>query len=590
MQPNHTSHFDPPARAGLLAISLVAGLLYACATEPTIMSVVVTPNSAATTSLGETVKLTASATLSDGSAGTGQAFTWTSSNGAVASVSSSGLVTAVAVGSATITASTDGVSGTATVSVQQVVVAIAVAPATADLDALGATVQLSAVALDARGNTIDTAFSWASSDQAVATVTGTGLVTALSNGSAIILASAGGVTASASIAVQQNVDSVAVTPAASQLEALGATVQLSATALDARGNTVGTAFSWTSSDQAVATVSETGLVTALSNGSATISASTSSKTALASITVEQVVAAITVTPTVDTLVSLGETIQAAAVAFDANDSVSTGHTFEWVSTDESVATVSNSGLITAVLDGSVTITATANGVSADAGITVLQKVATVDVSLSRDRLIILGDTSVLTAVAMDALANVMEGRTWAWTTSNASVATVNAVGTATAVGEGTATITATTDGVSGSGSLEVDPTPVARLDMPDSADAGGQVVANLVLLTAGTGHSTGAFAATLSWDQSVLQYNAGVNPQFYSVGVFDNTEGTLKVVVSEPAGIVGNLLAMTITFDVVGSSGSSTDISVAVDKLISAVTFRDLTAGTLGQDHPVTVR
>ena len=85
-----------------------------------------TPASAALVSLGETVQLTANALDANGNTISGKTFTWSSSDESLAIVSSSGEVTAVANGSVTITATTDGVNGTATILVDQAVASVVV--------------------------------------------------------------------------------------------------------------------------------------------------------------------------------------------------------------------------------------------------------------------------------------------------------------------------------------------------------------------------------------------------------------------------------------------------------------------------------
>ena len=90
----------------------------------TVASVVVTPVNATLVSLGETVQLTASARDASGNTISGKTFTWSSSDQTIATVNSTGLVTAVANGAATITATTDGVSGTATIDAMIAPVAI----------------------------------------------------------------------------------------------------------------------------------------------------------------------------------------------------------------------------------------------------------------------------------------------------------------------------------------------------------------------------------------------------------------------------------------------------------------------------------
>lgn len=105
---------------------LIAALLItACGSDPvspgstviTVATVTVTPDTAQLTNLGQTVQLEAEAFSALGTSVGHKEFTWSSSDGSVASVSSSGLVRAVGAGSATITATTDGKRGTAGVTV-----------------------------------------------------------------------------------------------------------------------------------------------------------------------------------------------------------------------------------------------------------------------------------------------------------------------------------------------------------------------------------------------------------------------------------------------------------------------------------------
>lgn len=93
---------------------------------PTVTAVEVTPGTATLVSFEQTTQLTASAKDAAGSVISGKAFTWSSSDENIATVSSTGLVTAVANGSATITATADGVNGTATVEVDQTAAQLAI--------------------------------------------------------------------------------------------------------------------------------------------------------------------------------------------------------------------------------------------------------------------------------------------------------------------------------------------------------------------------------------------------------------------------------------------------------------------------------
>ena len=135
------------------------------------------------------------------------------------------------------------------------------------------------------------------------------------------------------------------------------------------------------------------------------------------------------------------------------------------------------------------------------------------------------------------------------------------------------------------------PTPVAVLDMPDSADAGGQVTVSLRLLTDGVAQSTGALVATLSWDPAVLQFNAANAAAIpYVMGYYNNAQGQTRIVVSEPSGIAGNFSAVAFVFDVVGVSGAVSNLSVSLDQLIAAQTFADFTSGAVGADRVLIIR
>ena len=154
------------------------------------------------TALGATVQLSAEVRDQNATVMAGATVIWTSSAISVATVDASGLVTAAGNGTATITASAGSASGSAVVTVMQSVASVVVSPSTDELTALGETVQLTAEAFDGNGHAVTGAeFSWESSDAAVATVDGSGLVTGVAEGVAMITASSGGTTQSAAVTV-----------------------------------------------------------------------------------------------------------------------------------------------------------------------------------------------------------------------------------------------------------------------------------------------------------------------------------------------------------------------------------------------------
>src|SRR5437879_6284477 len=429
-----------------------------------VASVDVSPPSAAVV-VGQTLQLAATPKDASGNPLSGRAVTWTSGNTAVATVSASGLVTAVAAGSATITASSEGRSGTAAITVNPPPVAsVAVNPATASVQ-VGQTAQLTATPQDASGNPLSgRVVTWASSNTAIATVNASGLVSAVAAGSATITATSEGKSGSAAVTVTTvPVAAVAVTPASLSVQ-VGQTAQLTATPQDANGNPLsGRTVTWTSSNQAVATVNATGLVTGAAAGAATITATSEGKSGTAAVTVTPVpVASVAVTPA-SASIQTGGTIQLTATPKDANGKPLTGRTVAWTSANGAVATVSTSGLVTGVATGTTTITATSEGQSGTSSVAVSNApVASVDVSPAAASLQV-SQTLQLTATPKDANGGPLSGRAVTWASSNTAAATLGGSGLVTAVGAGAATITATSEGQSGASSITVTNVPVASV-------------------------------------------------------------------------------------------------------------------------------
>jgi uncharacterized protein YjdB len=272
----------------------------------------------------------------------------------------------------TATAQPGNVSGRASVTVlcPATVVSIVVTPA-ADTVPMGLNTPLTATPKDSAGNPVSVTVTWLSSNTAIATVDGSGLVTGVAAGSATITASAGGQSATSAITVIPDpVVTVAVSPASANV-ATGQAVQLTASPQDANGYTLtGRLVTWTSSNTSVASVSTGGLVTGVGAGSATITATSENVKGTAAITVTTVaVALVSVTPSSATL-QVSQTVQLTATPKDASGNTLTGRTVTWGSSSKSVASVDGSGLVTATGSGSATITATSEGKSGTAAITV----------------------------------------------------------------------------------------------------------------------------------------------------------------------------------------------------------------------------
>ena len=185
------------------------------------------------------------------------------------------------------------------------------------------------------------------------------------------LHAASGMTGEAAIEVVAPVASaVAVTPDTVVFASLGDTMALSAEVFDQVGRVMqGAIVSWSSGDTAVAVVDSVGAVTAVAEGTATITAAAGSAAGTAQVVVAQVAGSVMVTPRADT-VELGDTLRLSAEAFDGNGHRVAGARFVWLSSDTAVARVDATGLVTGSWEGAATITVSTAKASATAAIRV----------------------------------------------------------------------------------------------------------------------------------------------------------------------------------------------------------------------------
>jgi len=152
--------------------------------------------------VGQTVQLTATTRDADQKVLTEHVVTWASGNTALATVSSAGLVTGVAVGQTTITATSEGKSGTATVNLTVVPVASVIVAASDRSISVGQTAQLTATLKDATGNVLaDRVVTWTSNNTDAATVNASGLVTGVAAGAATITGTTEGKSGTAAMTV-----------------------------------------------------------------------------------------------------------------------------------------------------------------------------------------------------------------------------------------------------------------------------------------------------------------------------------------------------------------------------------------------------
>ncbi len=371
-----------------------------------------------------------------------QNVTWTSNNESVASVDEDGLVTAEDAGTATITVTTEdgGKTAQCTITVLKIpVTGVSLNYTTAELR-VKKTLQLTETVTPENADNQNV--TWSSSDETIASVDEDGLVTAKDAGTAIITVTTedGDKTAQCTITVLKTaVTGVSLNQSTTHMY-VRETLQLKETV--APENADNKDVTWSSSNEAVASVNENGLVTAKNAGTATITVTTEDggKTAECAITVEAVpVQQIKLEP-VSTTLPLGKTLALKSQVLPEN---ATNPGITWTSSEPSIASVDADGTVKALKTGTVTITAAAvdgSGITGTSEITVIV-IPVTGIKLNRTTASIQDDgTMTLHAEVLPADATY---KTITWRSDNPQVAAVDAKGKVTAVKTGTARIIAT---------------------------------------------------------------------------------------------------------------------------------------------------
>jgi len=469
--------------AGTTTITAAAAGISATATvtvngetpvEPVLDTIEVAPDGI-TLAIDGTQQFEATAFDESGKQMTGVEFDWTCSNETVGEIDDTGLFTAKAAGTATVTASADGKSGEAAVTVtdeELVARSIEIDPPETTL-AIGDTVTFEATVRDQFDNPIPgVAVTWTSENATVGTIDESGgLFTAHAAGTVTVTASAGDlsetatVTVNAEAPVEPVLDTIEVAPDGITL-AIDGTQQFEATAFDESGKQMtGVEFDWTCSNETVGEIGDTGLFTAKAAGTATIVASADGKSGEAIVTVnadepvepeEPFLTRITLTPPGATL-DVDDIQRFMVIGYDQNDNVMPAGEITWACNDGPVGTVDGDGYFTALAAGTATVTATAGGCSAEATITVcaeepaLAKIAVVPFEVTLEE----GDTLKFSAVAFDRFGDIVEDAGITWECSDPCVGTIDECGVFTAVDDGTATIIACAEGAEGTATVTV---------------------------------------------------------------------------------------------------------------------------------------
>jgi len=506
---------------------------------------------AASVPVNTTQQFSATGSYSDGSSRDLTALvSWSSSAPAKASIDASGLVMAVAAGSATISATLGSVTQSTSITVTAPTISsISVTPVGLTLG-IGINQQYTASATYSDGSTQDlvSGVTWSSSSTSVATIDNSGLATTVADGTTTITATVGSLSDTSTLTVvAAHLTSIAVSPATPSV-ALGTTQQFSAVGSFDDGSTqLLTSVTWGSSANAVSTVDSAGLATGVGTGTATITATSGSVTGTATLTVSAaILLSLTVTPA-NSIMAIGTSKQfTAAGTFSDSSTQDLTASVLWGSSKATVATINNQGLATSVALGSATITATLGTVSGSTGVTV-SNVHLVSITISPANPRIAKGTSI----KFTATGNFSDGSTstklsgLSWKTSKPSIVQIKGAGVAHGKKAGSVTITATASGVKGTTTLTVGSGKLVSLTI---APASPSVALGSTQQFAATGSfndgTTQDITLTTHWSSSSSSVATIANAP--SVAGVATTHGVGSTVIGANSGGITHSTTMTV--------------------------------------------
>ena len=519
--------------------------------------------------IGNTQGITASR-VKNGAASTEGSVSWSSANSGIASVSTSGVITGVAVGSTTVTAiwtigSTEVGRATVSVSVAANQYVLAVSPTTSSINVGGhsdhsVTTRTKDGAASNEGSIV-----WSSDNTAIATVNSDGRITGVAAGTTTVRAawkigSATVATATVSVTVSNVVTHrIGVTASPSATANVGQTITLTAkyytttNGVEDAGVDITQLGDWSRSSGA-STISVTnsgtkGRVTATAGGTAVIGVSYSGINGSVSVKFNDVYG-LTVTPaTASVYVNATVNLQANRTF---NGAASTAGTLSWSSNKTNIATVNAStGVVTGVAPGTARITATwtYNGhtETAYANVTVNANNYSLTISPSSATKNV-GETQQFSVTAYKN-GSVFASPSITWSSSASGVASVNATGLATGVSSGTATITATWNPegtpITASAPMTVNDVITHTLVLSStttSTDCGNSIPLTLLYKTITNGTETASQNVTTNGS---VTWNKSSNLLIVSGGQASATSGVTATLSATYSGVTSNTITLT---------------------------------------------
>ncbi len=412
--------------------------------------------------VNSTQQFSATGTYSDGSSrDLTSLVTWSSSSNVTATIDANGLLTAVAAGSATISAALNGVTQSLLITVTTPTISsISVTPVGLTLP-IGINQQYVVTAFYTDGSSADlqNGAVWSSSSPAAATIdASTGMATTAGPGTTTITATVGAFADSSTLTVvDAHLQSISVTPATATI-ATGTAVQFSATGIFDDGSTqLLPSVTWSSSAQNLLTVNSSGLATGVAAGGVTVTAISGGVSGTASVTVTNAaLVSLSVSPASSTM-PIGATKQFTATGtFSDSSTQDVTLSVLWSSSTAATATINNKGLVTSVAAGTSTIAAALGSVSGSTGLTVSNVNLTSITVTPASAQIAAGTSLKFTATGTFSDGSVTTNLSGvSWKSSKPQFASIRSSGFAHGKKAGTVTISATSSGITGAATLVV---------------------------------------------------------------------------------------------------------------------------------------
>ena len=407
-----------------------------------------------------TQQLTATGAYADGSSrDLTSNVTWSSSSAAAATVDVNGLVTGVAAGTTSITAALNGITQSMTLTITApTITSISITPEGFTVP-IGISQQFVASAVYSDGSSQDlvSGVTWTSSLLSAATIDANGSATTLAAGTTTITATVGSLTDSTTLTVvPAHLTSISVLPATATM-AVGTLQPFTATGIFDDGSTqLLPSIQWSSSASNVLSIASTGLATAVSTGTSTVTAASGGISGSATVTVTSATLVSLAIAPLNSSMPIGATRQFTATG-TFNDSTTEDMTLSvlWGSSNGSIASIDDKGLVSSSATGQVTISANWGSINQSTLLTVSTvKLISITVSPANGR--VAPHTSALfTAVGNFSDGSTANLKTVSWKSSKPQFASIRSSGLAHGKKAGTVTISATSFGVTGTATLVI---------------------------------------------------------------------------------------------------------------------------------------